>query len=614
MLRQRQLLRLIRRCATTVSTLPQVSSCGSRQPFLCLSSNHHGYMTRHLSTTKGLQLKNVSPEFIVSSPLPDIDLHKDMTFFDFISSRCEKYKDRVALEEFVTGKTCTFSELKDLSLKVAAGLHAQGLRKGDVVVVFSFNNIDFTLLMLACSYLGLWFSPANPTFTPEELSRQLNHGGATAVFAADVMSPVLSQALTLGDFSHITHRFVFGEADGFESFHTLLADENELPHMTFDPMEDVLTMPYSSGTTGLPKGVMLTHHNCVANILQAGNSFQVKTTDVALGLLPLYHIYGLIIVQLAVIANGGSIVYLPKFEPEMFLKCIQDKKISLAHLVPPLIVFLAKHPIVSQYDVSSIKRVLCGAAPLGEDISTAFLQRHPNIESLLQGFGMTETSPVTNIDLTQTLGSIGPLVCNTQAKIVDLETGEALGPGEEGEYCVKGPQVMKGYFNNQKATDDMLSPDGWLSTGDIGYYDEEGLVYIKDRLKELIKYKGSQVPPAELEALILGHPDVADVAVIGKPDEEAGELPMAFVVRKQGSEVTEEEIVQENVAPSKRLRGGVKYITEVPKNPSGKILRRLLREQYLSLSQHFDDSYKYQIIKECQSLSIKFLIITILEF
>ncbi|XP_012942880.1 probable 4-coumarate--CoA ligase 5 [Aplysia californica] len=582
---QRQLLKLLRgSTGSSIALLTRQSKRGILGP-CCYGINLTHRISRNLSVSHCIYRQTISSDHILTSNFPDIDIPKDVTFHEFVFNRCDKYGDKVALEEFATGKTIKYSQLRETCLKVASGLHRLGLRKGDVLLTFSTNNIDFTVLMLACSCIGVWFSPANPTFTPEELRVQFQQNGAVAVFAAAPLASTVTQALEGGQFSHVAHKFVFGEAPGFESFQKLLEDDGSaLPEVTFDPMDDVLVLPYSSGTTGLPKGVMLTHNNCVANILQLEQSLPVAATDVALGLLPLYHIYGMVVVQFSVLTSGGQVVYLPKFEPEQFLKCIQEKKVTLAHLVPPLVVFLAKHPMVSDYDITSVKRVVSGAAPLGADISSTFLERHKQVEFLGQGFGLTETSPVTNVDTSMTLGSVGYMIPNTEGKIVDLETQKVLGQREDGEFCVRGPQVMKGYFNNQKATDDMVKPDGWLFTGDIGYYDEKGRVYIHDRLKELIKYKGSQVAPAELEALLLGHSEVADVAVIGKPDENAGELPTAFVVRKKGSEVTEQDIVQfvqERVAPSKRLRGGVQFIDEVPKNPSGKILRRIIMANYL---------------------------------
>ncbi|XP_059160340.1 uncharacterized protein LOC131943956 isoform X2 [Physella acuta] len=548
---------------------------------LLTRTRHQQLVLRHASTSS-----SVSPDNIIMSERRDIHIPRNLAFHQYFYSKCDEFKDITASEDFLTGRKYTFLDLKEKSIKVASALTRKGYRKGDVVLAFTPNTIDFTVLMLACAATGLWFSAANPAFTAEELSRQLNDCSSKAIFTIPAFATTVKDALNNKQFPNkVQDLFVFGECPGFQPFQSLIDDDGKaFPDVDINPVEDVFTLPYSSGTTGMPKGVMLTHYNCLANCLQVIESVSVGKSDRCLGLLPLYHIYGMTAVQFAALQTGASLQFLPKFEPETFLRCLQDKQITLAHLVPPLIVFLAKHPLVAKYDLSALKMVISGAAPLGVDITQQFQQRFEGKIVVNQGYGMTETTPVTNVDTTATPGSIGNMVVNTLGKIVDVASNQALGPGEVGEYCVKGPQVMKGYFKNKKATDDMIEPDGWLHTGDIGYYNKDGLVFIKDRLKELIKYKGSQVPPAELEALLLGHPDVQDVAVIGVPDDQAGELPKAFVVKKPGSKLTEKEVarfVEERVSHTKKLRGGVQFVEDIPKNPSGKILRRVLREKYL---------------------------------
>ena len=450
---------------------------------------------QHISADNLVRNRPVfSADNIVKSNIPDLTIPKDLPFHEFVFEKCDQFKNNVALEEFLSGKTCTYGQLKASSLRVASGLHKHGLRKGDVALIFSTNCIEFAVLMLACARIGVCISPANPIFTPGELCLQLSNGGATAVFTSESLADIATKAMEKKTFEHVTHRFVFGEAPGFDNFHRLLEDNgSSLPVVNFDPVNDMLTMPYSSGTTGLPKGVMLTHYNCLANVLQSAGGLDIKESDVALGLLPLYHIYGMMVIQYGVLNVGGTVIYMPKFEPDTFLRCIQDKKITLAFLVPPLVVFMAKHPMCANFDLTSVSRVFCGAAPLGADITIEFKEKYDHVHRFCQGYGLTETSPLTNLDTTQTIGCAGSMVANTVGKIVDIETGKTLGPHQDGEVCVKGPQVMKGYFNNKKATDGMLDVDGWMSTGDIGYFDEEGKLYIKDRLKELIKYKGSQV-------------------------------------------------------------------------------------------------------------------------
>nr|KAG5691614.1 hypothetical protein BaRGS_023785 [Batillaria attramentaria] len=383
--------------------------------------------------------------------------------------------------------------------------------------------------------------------------------------------------------------YTFGhQEEGVEFFNKLMEDSGkDFPeNVDVDPINDVWLLPYSSGTTGLPKGVMITHHNVVANILQFRELLHVTPDDRTLGLLPFFHIYGLTAVQFGTLYDGGQLVTVPRFDPEMFLTSIQNKKISIFHGVPPIILFLAKHPLVDKFDLSSLKYMISGAAPLGEGLTKECMTRLG--VPIYQGYGLTETSPVINIDGPPGHpGTIGYLVPNTVAKIVNVETCKPVKMGEMGEYCVKGPQVMKGYLHNQEATDEMIDKDGWLHTGDLGILREDGFVVIEDRLKELIKYKGFQVPPAELEGLLLTHPAVQDVGVIGIPEEGVGELPRAYIVLKPKASASAEDFikfVEDNAAPSKRLRGGVEFVEEIPKTASGKILRRVLKAKVLQSS------------------------------
>jgi acyl-CoA synthetase (AMP-forming)/AMP-acid ligase II len=352
--------------------------------------------------------------------------------------------------------------------------------------------------------------------------------------------------------------------------------------VSIDPREDLVVLPYSSGTTGLSKGVMLTHHNLVANICQFTALGNVTNDDRCIAVLPFFHIYGMVVIMAAGLRLGATIVTLPRFDLEQFLQVIEDQRITLAWLVPPIVLALAKHPAVDKYDLSSVRLIFSGAAPLGPELEQACRQRLGDC-AVVQGYGLTETSPVThsNVALDPTgarAGSVGRPIPNTECKIVDPTTGETLGPNQQGEVCVRGPQVMKGYLNNEQATSQMLTTDCWLHTGDIGFADTDGFLYIVDRLKELIKFKGLQVPPAELEAVLLSHPAVADAAVIPSPDEEAGEVPKAFVVLKSQATASADELmafVADRVAPHKRIRR-LEFIDQVPKSASGKILRRVL--------------------------------------
>src|ERR1043166_3459204 len=326
---------------------------------------------------------------------------------------------------------------------------------------------------------------------------------------------------------------------------------------------------------------MLTHYNLVANMCQMDGLDYFSSDDILLCVLPLFHIYGLVVVLNMGLHLGTTTVIMPRFDLEQFLELIQKYRVTLSHIVPPIVLKLARDPLVDDYDLSSLKMIFSGAAPLGADLSKECVDRIGC--GIRQGYGMTETSPVTHSSpadpANMKLGSVGTPAPNTECKLVDPATGDELGPNQEGEVCVRGPQNMLGYLNNPEATARTIDADGWLHTGDIGYADEDGHFFIVDRVKELIKYKGFQVAPAELEAVLLTHPAVADAAVIPCRDDEAGEIPKAFVVRK--GEATAGDImdfVAERVAPHKKIRA-LEFIEQIPKSLSGKILRRVLVEK-----------------------------------
>jgi acyl-CoA synthetase (AMP-forming)/AMP-acid ligase II len=362
--------------------------------------------------------------------------------------------------------------------------------------------------------------------------------------------------------------------------------------VSFAPSSHLAVLPYSSGTTGNPKGVMLTHRNLVANVAQIRPLHGMVADDAVLAVLPFFHIYGMTVLLNAALHARARLVIMPSFDLGEFLGNIQNHKCTVAFIAPPVAVALAKHPLIDEYDLSSLNTVMCGAAPLDADLGQAVAKRLGC--RVVQGYGMTEESPVSHItpfDGGQRLvGSIAPLssvgwtVPNAVCKLVDTETGAEINPPAEGlsdagELWFKGPNVMAGYLGNEKATRETIDGDGWLHTGDMARVDANGCVYIVDRLKELIKYKGYQVPPAELEAVLLSHPQIADAAVVGVKDDEGEEVPKAFVVKQSGADVAEDDVIEfvaGQVAPYKKVRQ-VEFIEAIPKSASGKILRKDLR-------------------------------------
>jgi acyl-CoA synthetase (AMP-forming)/AMP-acid ligase II len=513
---------------------------------------------------------------IFRSPRPPVDIPA-VPITDYVLERAPAIADRIALVDAITGRRMTYGALEATIARTAAGLAARGYGRGDVFGIFSPNTLEYPLAFHGAARLGAVITTVNPLFTADELATQLRDCEARCLFTVPAF---MERARPAAERAGVREIITFGESEGAVSFTDVVSAPGAVPFPTGD-LDDVVALPYSSGTTGLPKGVMLTHRNLVANIAQSAASLPMSESDVVIAVLPFFHIYGLQVILNGGLREGATLVVLPRFDLETFLRAIQDHRATWAFVVPPIALALAKHPAVDNFDLSSLRQVLSGAAPLSADLARAVTRRlgcH-----MLQGYGMTETSPVTHCNVGPSAdnkpGSVGALVPNTEGRIIDPASGRDLGPDEQGEICVRGPQVMKGYLGRAEATAALIDKDGWLHTGDIGYVDGDGDFFVVDRLKELIKYKGCPVAPAELEALLLTHPAVADAAVIPSPDDEAGEVPKAFVVAR--AQVTPEELmawVAERVAPTKRVRR-LEMIDQIPKSPSGKILRRVLVER-----------------------------------
>jgi len=501
---------------------------------------------------------------IFRGPTPDVEI-PDVPLADFVLQRALKLSEKPALIDGPTGRVLTYGELAASVRRVAAGLAGRGFHKGDVFGLFCPNVPEFAVAYLAISSLGGISSTINSLYTADEVAFQLKDSGARFLLT---VAPFLDRALDAAERTGVEEVFVLGEADGATPFADLSNTQAEPPEVHIDPGQDLVVLPYSSGTTGFAKGVMLSHRNIVANLVQMEPVHHVSEEDRLIACLPFFHIYGQVVIMNNGLRHGATIVTMPKFDLEPFLKLLQDHRVTRAYLVPPIILALAKHPVVDSYDLSSLRLIMSGAAPLDAGLAGA-CERRLGVR-VIQGYGLTETSPVTHITpdddpAKNKPGSIGPPLPNTEVKVADWGTGESYGPNQDGEIWVRGPQVMKGYLNNPEATAHTIDEQGWLHTGDIGHADADGYFTIVDRLKELIKYRGYQVPPAEIEAVLLGHPAVADAAVIPKRDEEAGEIPKAFVVRKGECEAGElMDYVAERVALHMKVRE-VEVIEEIPK-------------------------------------------------
>ena len=484
----------------------------------------------------------------------------------------------------------SYQQLDMYSSRFAAALAKLGVAKGDCVGLLAPNCVEFEIAFFGIIKIGAVVTTVNSGYREREIAHQLDNSDAEVLV---VHHSLLKIAEAARDGASAVKRLVVIEQSSRESdsFWGLLERAPAAPPpVEIDSKEDIAALPYSSGTTGVSKGVMLTHFNMTANLLQfmerPGEALQQAEGDVLLVHLPLFHIYGMQVLMNAVIASGGTQVMMGRFDMGEMLHLLSTHGVTHLYTVPPVGIGLSLLPSMDGYDLSSMKAACLAAAPASEELQMR-VQAAAGFP-VFQAYGMTELSPVSNIDFIEpdrmTPGSVGPAIADTEERVVDLETATRDVPaGEVGELLVRGPQVMKGYYNNEDATRETISEDGWLYTGDIVRMNEDGCVWILDRKKELIKYKGFQVPPAELEGLLLEHPAIADAAVIGKEDVESGEIPKAFVVTMQGVEVSAEDVmgfVASKVATFKHIRE-VEFIEAIPKNPSGKILRRTLMEREL---------------------------------
>lgn len=472
------------------------------------------------------------------------------------------------------GPRLTFRELDAASDRLAAGLARRGVGPGDVVAVSLGNGPEFAVSYYGILKAGAAFSPMNPLFRPQEVgARLLDCGARLWILASDAAAalpevrgrvPGLGQAVVVGS----------------PAWEDLLATPGGPPAPRLRPREDVAVLPYSSGTTGRPKGVMLTHSNIVCNVRQSILARGLTDEDILLNHLPLYHIYGMTVLMAMPVARGLTTILMPRFDPGQVLAHMARYRPTRYYTVPPAILALARHPALAATDCRSLRTITAAAAPLPLPLAQEFEARTG--VPVRMGYGLTETSPTTHVhpDDAPRPGTCGTLLSDTAHRIVDPETGEDLPVGETGEILIRGPQVMRGFWGHPEATAEVLR-DGWLHTGDIGFVDADGYLTVVDRKKDMIKYKAYPVAPFELEEVLLQHPSVADCAVVGVPDPEAGEIPLAYVVARPGARCAPQDLlafVAGRVAPYKKVRR-VAFVGEIPRSPSGKILRRVLKER-----------------------------------
>ncbi|CAH8383144.1 unnamed protein product [Eruca vesicaria subsp. sativa] len=489
-----------------------------------------------------------------------------------------------------TGRKFTYGDVQIGLRRIAAGIHRLGIRQRDTVMLLLPNSPEFALCFLAVAYLGAVSTTANPFYTESEIEKQAKASATKMIITkscyVDKLKNLQNDGVLIVCVDNGNDAVPLPE--GCVSFKELTqADETELPKPEISP-EDTVAMPYSSGTTGLPKGVMITHKGLVTSIAQKvdGENPNVSFTgdDVILCFLPMFHIYALDALMLSAMRTGAAILIVPRFELNLVMELIQRYKVTVVPVAPPVVLAFVKSQETERYDLSSVRMMLSGAATLKKELEDAVRLKFPNA-IFGQGYGMTESGTVAkslafakNPFKTKS-GACGTVIRNAEMKVVDTITGVSLPRNKPGELCIRGDQLMKGYLNDPEATAITIDKNGWLHTGDIGFVDDDDEVFIVDRLKELIKFKGYQVAPAELEALLISHPYIEDAAVVAMKDEIADEVPVAYVVRSEGSQLTEDDVksyVNKQVVHYKRIKM-VFFIEAIPKAVSGKILRKELR-------------------------------------
>jgi long-chain acyl-CoA synthetase len=504
---------------------------------------------------------------------------------DIVLESCRQNSGKTAVFDSSCDRRLTFAEYGSLVESLARGLVSAGLNPGDIIALFLPNSWEFAIAYHAATLAGGIPTLLNPAYREREVRYQLENSRATLLITdAPLLEGIgLAGLPSLGRVFTTRH-----ERAGCERFANLLRPSRaKLPTPSLDSAQALAALPYSSGTTGLPKGVMLSHYNLVSNVYQllGPHASPLTHQDTILGFLPLYHIYGLTVVLTTSITLGSTLVLMPRFEVETLSRLVTQEDVTMLPMVPPAINALCQAAETGVFPRDhKVRWIKSGAAPLAPEIPRR-LTALTGIR-LLQGYGMTEASPVTHAGFLEPPemyrpASIGPPLALTECRILDLNENE-VSAGEQGELVMRGPQFMLGYWKEPQATAAVLR-DGWYFSGDLVRIDPEGFYYVLDRRKEMIKYKGFPVAPAEVESVLLEHPAVRDCGVIAKPDAEAGEIPCAFVVVNEGflpSEQLDRQLrnfVADRIAHHKQPRE-IRFVDSLPRTPSGKILRRELRK------------------------------------
>ncbi|KAK4846110.1 hypothetical protein QYF36_013190 [Acer negundo] len=525
---------------------------------------------------------------IYHSKHPSIELppHTYLDVVSFIFSH--QHTGISALIDSSSGYSLSYAELFPLVKSMASALQSRGISQGDVVLLLLPNSIYYPIIFLAVLYLGAIVTAMNPLSSVSEIKKQVTDCDVHLAFTVHQNVQNL-EALGISIITVPENLDIDSKKVQFSDFYELISENFDLVTKPVIRQQDTAAILYSSGTTGASKGAVLTHRNFIAVVelfvrFEASQYEYLSSENVYLAVLPMFHIYGLSLFVLGLLSLGSSIVVMKKFETNEMVRMIERYRVTHLPVVPPILMALTKGAKGVRGDsLKSLKQVSSGAAPLSRKIIEKFVQAFEHVD-LIQGYGMTESTAVGtrgfNTKDYHKYSSIGLLAPNTQAKVINWDNGSCLSPGHSGELWLQGPAIMKEYMNNAEATMSSIDSEGWLHTGDIVYFDQDGYLYIVDRIKEIIKYKGFQIAPADLEAVLICHPEIVDVAVTAAMDEESGEIPVAFVVRRHGSLLTQDAVIDyvaQQVAPYKKVKKVV-FTCSIPKSAAGKILRRELRK------------------------------------
>ncbi|KAL6851472.1 hypothetical protein ACP4OV_020405 [Aristida adscensionis] len=581
-----------------------VSTNAKGAPFFQLATTHHDATTtsniqrrRRMGDAAVAVVEEDEQEHVFRSRFPPVAVPDGVTVPEFVLAGAEAYAGKVALVEAAPGgRSYTYGEVVRDVARFARALRSVGVRRGHVVVVALPNLAVYPVVSLGIMSAGAVFSGVNPRSLAGEIRKQVEDSEAKLVVASEVAYDKVRDAgvpvIGIGDAERMPGAIGWDEL-------LAAADRTGAGVVPVEPVQqsDLCALPYSSGTTGVSKGVMLSHRNLVSNLCSSMFAVgeQLVGEVVTLGLMPFFHIYGITGICCSTLRHKGTVVVMDRFDLRTFLGALVAHRVMFAPLVPPVMLAMVKSPVAGEFDLSglALRSVMTAAAPLAPELRAAFQEKFPGVQ-VEEAYGLTEHSCIT---LTHAGGgdpeqgpvavakrnSVGFILPNLEVKFVDPDTGRSLPKNTPGELCVRSQAVMQGYYRRKDETERTIDAKGWLHTGDIGYIDDDGDVFIVDRIKELIKYKGFQVAPAELEAVLLSNPSVEDAAVFGLPDEEAGEIPAACVVRRRGAGESEADVmayVAARVASYKKLRL-LRFVDAIPKSVSGKILRRELRDEFI---------------------------------